>query len=83
LTTKTTQEIRELLAVHGTELTPEALNDVLQAMACCAECLGGEVWLDIDTDWSLYVALDEENPGECWVDLVKYEYLPDPGQEMN
>lgn len=79
---KTVKEIRESLAEIGVELTPEALDQVLQAMAHAASFLGGECWLDTDAHWALYVALDEENPGECWVDVVNYEDdVPD--EEMN
>lgn len=82
---KTTKEIREALAEIGKELTPQALDEVLQAMAHAASYLGGECWLDTDEHWALYVAIDEDNPGECWVDVVNYEEEDadvDP-QEMN
>lgn len=80
---KSVSSVRMELAEQGVEMTPEDLNEILQAAAHIASYIGGSVTIDTGKHWGLYVEIDKLAPGECWVDLVHYEDDEDSNEEMN
>lgn len=72
--------IRDELARLGVELTPQALQDILQYAANCAILLGGYCILDSGNGWEIEVEIDEDD--EAFVMLVTYT-LEDPDEEFN
>lgn len=73
MTERTVSSIRQEMAERGIELTPDQLDEVLQASAHIASYIGGSVTIDSGSFWGLYVEVDMEHEGECWVDLILYD----------
>lgn len=69
----TVQGIRTELARMGIELTPDALEEILQAGAYAASFIGGSITLDSGGDWGLYIEAVPGSQDDCWVDVVHYD----------
>lgn len=75
------QGLRMELAEKGKEITPEAMQNILQAAAMIATLLDGACVIDSLDDWGLWVELVDEAPDYFKAEVLWFE--DDPRETMN
>lgn len=83
MTQSVEQGLRMELAERGIELTPEQMEEVLQAAAHIAVTLGGKCVVDTCKDWGIWVELDPDDDTGFFAEIIWFDDDEIPSEEMN